>query len=257
MNGNLMRFLTVIAATVGSASTGLAQQNAPMPTPIVEIFACNLNDGSDMADLNVVTTRFNGWADRNNVADYTAFLARPWVYSADLPYDVLWLGAWQNGTAMAQGETLYMTQGEEIAAAFEEVIDCPAHSLYASVGIREPDGPPPQSPVAVFRDCTLRDGRTVPEALDALGQWSEHTAGLGASPFTAALFALGGLTDEQEYTFKAVEGFDSMEALGEFMDVYTAGAFMRAEEIFGRIMECNSPRIYMLTRVRAATPPSG
>ncbi len=229
MNRNLMRFVTGIAAAVLCATAGLAQPNAPMPTPILEIFACNLNDGSDMADLDAVTARFNSWADRNNVTNYTAFLARPWIYSADLPYDVLWIGTWQNGTAMAQGETLYMAQGGEIAAAFESVIDCPAHSLYATVGVREPQGPPPESPVAVFRDCTVRDGRTVPEALDALGQWSEHLATLGATPLSAALFALGGLTDEEDYTFKAVEGFDSMEALGKSLDVYTGGAFMRAE----------------------------
>jgi hypothetical protein len=33
---------------------------------------------------------------------------------------------------------------------------------------------------------------------------------------------------------------------------------LRADELFGRLMTCNSPRIYNLERVRlAAMPPSG
>jgi hypothetical protein len=223
-----------------------------MPTPIIEIYACNFNENSDRADLDAVTARFNTWADRNNTTDYTAFIMTPWVYSPDLPYDVLWLGAWPNGTAMGRGETTYMSQGREIAAAFDTVLDCPTHSLYAEIMINQPGQPPPQNPVAVFRDCTVRDGRTVPEAIEALGQWSEYVKGQGADPFSAILFGLGGLPDEDDYTFKSVEGFESMEALGQFMDLYTGGGFLRAEEIFGRLIECDSPRIYALSRVRLA-----
>jgi hypothetical protein len=40
--------------------------------------------------------------------------------------------------------------------------------------------------------------------------------------------------------------------------MYTGGGFLRAEELFGRLLDCNSARIYNLERVRlAAQPPSG
>jgi hypothetical protein len=248
--------VTGVATGVLVASAALAQQNAPMPTPIVEIFACNFNENSDRADVDAAAARFNTWADRNNVSDYGAFIATPWVYSPDLPYDLLWLGAWPNGTAMGKGEALYMSQGREVAAAFDTAVDCPTHSLYAEVIIKAPEGPAPQNPVAVFRDCTVREGRTVPEAIEALGDWSEYLAGQGANPFSAILFGLGGLPDADDYTFKSVEGFDSLETLGQFLDLYTGGGFLRGEEIFGRLLECDSPRIYTLTRVRASAGPN-
>jgi hypothetical protein len=136
--------------------------------------------------------------------------------------------------------------------------DCSSHALYAEVVINQPAAPPPQSPVAMFEDCTVREGRTAAEAIAAAGQWAEYKKGLGFNEFTAILFPLAGLGNDADYTFKSVIGFDSMAAFGKSVDMYTGGGFLRAEEIFGRLLDCNSPRIYTLERVRTpAAPPSG
>src|SRR5262245_36322241 len=192
MHKKLMTIVTGFT-TILLVESAIAQQPAPMPTPIVEIFACNFEGTNDMADLTAVTTRWSAWADRNNIRDYTAFIASPYVFSEDLPYDALWIGAWPNGTAMAAEEARYLEQGQEIEAAFDAVLDCPSHAHYAEVAINTPEGPPPQNGIAVFRDCTVRDGRTVPEAITALQEWSKYLASKGSSPFSAMLFGLAGL----------------------------------------------------------------
>jgi hypothetical protein len=238
--------------TVLLLDSAFAQQPAPMPTPILEIYACTFEANNDMADLTAVSARWSAWADRNNIRDYTAFIATPYLRSPDLPYDALWIGTWPNGAAMATEEARYFAEGGEIEAAFDAVLDCPNHAQYAVLGINEPEGPPPQNPVAVFRDCTVREGRTVPEAITALQEWSKYLDGRGSSPLSAMLFGLAGLPDDADYTFKAVEGFESMAAYGQYTDVYTGGGFLRAEELFGRLFDCNSARVYVLNRVRAA-----
>jgi hypothetical protein len=68
---------------------------------------------------------------------------------------------------------------------------------------------------------------------------------------------LAGLPNDAHYTFKAVEGFDSIQGFGKNTDIYTGGGFMRVDELLGRIIDCNSPRVYTLERVRqAAEPPA-
>jgi hypothetical protein len=240
-----------LLAISGMAS---AQQAAPMPTPIVEIYGCNFKANKTMNDLHAVATRFNAWADKNKVTDYTAFIVTPMLHGADRKDDALWLGAWPNGAAMGADEALYAAQGREIDAAFDSAVACGSHSQYAEVVVHQPQGPPPEHGVAVFSDCTLRSGRTVPEALAALGQWSEYTASKGQAPFSAVLFALAGLPSDAHYTFKSVDGFDSMQAYGKYLDMYTGGGFMRADELLERLVECNSPRVYALERVRLSAP---
>ena len=157
MNKPLTLLITGIATAL-LLDSAVAQQDAPMPTPVIEIYTCNFTGTNDMADVMGVATRWNAWADRNNVNDYTAFVATPFLYSTDLEYDALWLGGWPNGTAMGVGEAQYLAQGDEIAAAFDAVVECPSHAQYAEVVINAPQGPPPQNGIAVFRDCTVSEG---------------------------------------------------------------------------------------------------
>ena len=234
------------------------QESAPQPTPIIEIFPCTYRGDSDANDLRQLTARFNTWADRNNVTSYTAFVATPYAFSADLGADVLWIGGWPNGTQMGTNETLWQAQGGEVSAAFDALVECNSHSLYAEVIVNQPSGPPPENGVAMFEDCTVHEGRTDAEAIEAARQWAAYTKSRGSDDISAILFPLAGLTSDDDYSFKVVTGFASMEAFGRGTDMYTGGGFLRARELFGRLLDCNSPRIYMLERVRLASmPPSG
>lgn len=229
------------------------EQGAPTPTPIIEVFGCNFVNNSDMGDWNALATRFNAWADRNNLKDYTAFTMTPYVHSDQLTYDVLWLGAFPNGAAMGADEALYFARGADIDAAFGAIVDCSIHQHFAELNLREPQGPPPETDgIASFSDCKVGDGRTVDEAIEALGEWNDYLTERGSDLFSAMLFPLAGESDEADYTFKLVEGFASIEAYGRDIDVYTSGGFRRADELLGRVIDCDSPRLYRLNRVRLA-----
>jgi hypothetical protein len=259
MNKTLVLLGALLSAAVLIATPAIAQQNAPpMPAPVVELYGCKFNANKGMNDLHAVTTRWNTWADKNKMTDYSAFIATPFLHSADLPNDVVWLGAWPNAAAMARDAALSQTkEGREIDAAFDAVGPCASHALYAELVIRRPKSPPPANGVAVFRDCTVRDGRTVSEAITAMGQVAGYMTGRGSEAFNAFLFPLAGLPNNAHYTFKEVVGFGSMDAFGKDLDVYTAGGFQRFEELLGRVIDCNSARVYTLERARqAAEPPA-
>jgi hypothetical protein len=221
------------------------------PTPIIEIFACSFNENSDGEDFNAAAARWNAWADRNNVRDYSAFIATPFLWSTDQTFDVLWIGVWPNATAMGAGEALYFRTGQEIDAGFEAVADCASHSQWAEVVVNAPNTPPPEEGIAVFNDCELRGDYTVPEVLAAIGQVGEYFKGRGGSnAFVAALFPLAGLADDEDYDFKLVQVLSSIEEYGRDLDLYTAGGFLRVRELTGRLIECDSPRVYTIDRVR-------
>lgn len=229
-----------------------AQQNEPTPTPIVEVYGCTFTGNNDLADFQAVAERWSDWSDRRNVTDYTAFIMTPFLFSAQLEYDVLWLGAWPTGAAMAAGEARWVAEGGEVAAAFEAITDCAIHQHFAELVIRAPEAPPPENGVASFRDCKLHEGRIVPEAITAAGQWAEYLVQNGSDLFTAFLFPLAGESDEADYNFKIVEGHADLAAYGQTTDIVTRGGFMRAEELFDRLMDCDSPRVYLLDRTRLA-----
>ena len=229
-----------------------AQEQAPQPTPVVEVYGCTFNGTNDMADLQAVTTRWNAWADRHNFTDYTAFIMTPYLHSDQLTYDVLWLGAWPNGTAMGVGEAVWFAEGGDLQEEFNAVIDCTTHTQYAEFVIGAPEGPTPEAPMAAFSDCTVREGRTTDEAITALAQWREYLVANGVNEFNAVFFPVAGEEPDADYDFKTVEGYETIQSYGRALDVITRGGYQRADELFGRLLDCNSPRVYAFDLVRRA-----
>jgi hypothetical protein len=101
------RWLYLLIAPASLAvGTVAAQQQLPnqgQPAPMVEFYGCNFIGDNGMDDLLAVAERWNSWADRNGVADYTAVILMPVMHSEDFPFDVLWLGANPNGVSFGQG----------------------------------------------------------------------------------------------------------------------------------------------------------
>jgi hypothetical protein len=252
----LTAILTVTAAL--TATSAFAQQSPPpAPTGVVEILGCKFNANKGMNELHSVNARYNAWADKNKMTDYTAFVATPFLHGSDRTDDIVWIGAWPSAAAMARDAALSATkEGHDIDTAYDAVGKCGSHALYAEVVIRQPKTPPPENGVATFRDCTVREGRTAEEAIAALSQLSEYDVKRGSDAFSAVLFPLAGLPNDAHYTFKHVSGSASMDAFGKEVDAYTAGGFRRAEELLGRVVDCNSARVYTLERVRLAAPPA-
>ena len=251
--------VTVACATYLFVSGVSAQDGEP--TGVVEIFACNFVGDSDMGDLLGVAETFNEWADDNGVTDYGAVLLTPHLYSDQITFDVGWVGISPNAAAEGAGLDQWIASGQDVQADFDEVIECPSHTQYAVVNINTPaesdgeDGEEDNGPgLVAFSDCALHDGRIVPDAIAAHEQWSEYLAEHGSDNFSAFLFGLAGLRDDINFNFKAVRAFPNAQAYGQYLDVITAGGFMRAGELFDRVHDCDSPRVYVTNQIREANP---
>lgn len=234
-------------------ATGVNAQEDQQDVAIIEIFACNYNAGNDMDDLLAVTSRWNAWADRNSLTDYTAIILTPYLYSEQIDFDVAWLGVYPSGEAMGAGEGVWFASGQDLQADFDEVVSCAAHTQFAGLAQNTPAEPASATGGLLgLQNCTFHEGHIFPEAQAAIGQWSSYLEENGSDLFMGVLFPLAGESSEASYAFKAATGFDSTQAYGHFLDVYVGGGFQRADEIFDRIIECDNPRLYVTNRVRTA-----
>jgi hypothetical protein len=257
--GNAMRKPIGLPTVIGCVTVlflhaAVAQEEAPAPTPVLEVFGCNFTEGNNMEDYLAVTARWNEWADSNGVDDYSGYILTPYLYSADLTYDFVWVGGWPNGAAMAAGEALWLAEGGDLLADFDATAECSLHAQFAEVVLRRPEGSPPEAPIFMFADCKVSDGRTADEALAATGQWNTYLQENGSDHFSAALFPIAGESEDAGYDYKEIQGFESIDGYGRVVDIVTAGGYERAEELFSRLVTCDSPRVYVGNRVRSAAP---
>ena len=242
-----------LCMTLLLAGSAFTQEDEGPGVVFVEIYGCTYRANNDMGDLLAVTRRWNTWADQRNFTDYSAQILTPYFYSTAFPYDVIWLGVYRNAEALGAGEAAWLAEGGEMNAAFGEVVECSVHAQYAGLPTHLPAQPPPDSdavPLVSFQDCSLENERTVPEALQAHREWGDYLAERGSDLFSGVLFPIAGEDPDADYTYKAVTAYPSAVARARALAALGGGGLQRAGQIFGRNVNCDTPRIYTSNSVR-------
>ena len=229
-------------------SGAYAQDEGPTWAPI-EIYACTFIGDADMDDLNAVIESWNEWEDENGTDGYTAIVMTPNFSAESFPYDVLWVGNWRNGAGLAGMQRLF-AEGGEILEDFGQVIDCSSHQGFAGANVQplgEPTGIVPVS----FTNCTLHEGRIGPEAGAAMGRYIEFLTENGSDAGHWVLRPGPGGAAGDSYDFKWVTAYTSYAGLGHGFELYyNGGGQQQLEAEIGRIMSCDSARIYNSRVVR-------
>lgn len=249
-----MRATTFLTVCLSSA-VALADQHAegaeyPDVVP-VETWTCDFNDGRDMNDLNAVIGEWNEWLDEEEVNDYFAAVVTP-HYFGEVMFDIAWLGAWRHGNAMGTGTDLWVTEGGELAAKFNEVLTCKSHTNFASMNIKPPgdDEDDDTTFVLSFTNCSAEDGKTFDDIMAGLNAWAAHTTESGFQNSMWIMFPIYGESNT-DYDFKVVEGYDDHSAFGNDYELMgNGGHWVKSGEIFDDLLECDVARVYDAKTVR-------
>jgi hypothetical protein len=228
------------------AQEGAAQEGAARVVP-VEFYSCNFQKGKGSRDLGRVVDRFRSWADEYSPS-YSAWILTP-QYHNGLGFDVAWMGSWPSGKAFGESEDNWRSQGGEVAAAFNSVIDCSSHELSLSVAINAPDEPLKDG-LVMFTGCSMKEGKTAADAFAAHKKFDATIQGLG-SDAASWLFYPGMGAAQYEYDYWRVIGFNSYTELGAGAEFFSnGGGFQLSREILSPVVSCGSSTVFNARLVR-------
>ena len=149
------------AAAIIWGAPALSQEGQVKAAP-VDFRACTFQEGKGMKDLDKVSEKFRAYANKHDF-DYAAWLLVPEFANA-VPYDFGWLGAWPSNEAFGVSMEKWKNTGDELAAEFDEVMDCGGrHELAMWVPITAAESSPEEGVLMISR-CSLREGKTEQEA---------------------------------------------------------------------------------------------
>ena len=254
----MKRVLTIVVSTamclfVGS---GIAfaehheESEGPSAVP-VETWTCSYNDGKGPSDLKPVIDEWNAWMDGTGQDNYFAAVVTP-AYYGEGAFDVGWLGAWIDGHAMGSGTDLWLTQGGDVAAKFNEVLTCETHSGWVSMQLRKPpenDDESDNSFVLSFSNCSFEEGKTFEELTAAQTTWNAYADENGINGGAWMMFQVYGQEDG-DYDFKYVTSTDDFTMLGANWQKFSDGHWRKSEELFDDLLDCDVSRIYSATAIR-------
>jgi hypothetical protein len=254
-NGTFLVSAVVCCAVLAGVAPALAAEaEAGMSIRPMELYGCEFRDGMGLSDLEKVTASWNAWMDSSGQHDYWAYILVPFFHSAELEYEVLWAGGWPTGVAMAKGLERWVTEGGALAADFDKVVDCDALVNFAVMDL-QPPGPPAASGPVTFSNCKVEEGRKTSDALEAVSAWVAYEKEQGVDADHFILFPAFGESSDADYSFKWVS-ISTWAEFGKSYDQYgNGGGYRKAGELFEGLLDCDSSRVYVSTRVRTMMMP--
>ncbi len=240
-----------------SAGIGIADEHegeadeANVAVP-VEIFTCKYNEGKGPADLDAATNKWNAWADKNGVDDYSAWTLVPYYSGPDQDFDVLWLGGSDNAKTLGRVQDTWLATGSKEAEGFAEVVSCDAHVAYAVLRMKKPPKRDnPSNVVISFSDCNTAEGITFDDLYTPLIEWGNYKGENGSTAGMWVFFPSYGGGGE-EFDFKWVTAHQNLEDMGADWDQFSESGWKKANELFAGKLQCDSSRSYLATNRRMA-----
>jgi hypothetical protein len=248
MNRLTIAAITGFTAVLGWASPNPAMAENPKATP-VDFRACNFRSGKSMADLDLVAAKFRQYANKNDFS-YSAWILMP-QYHNGATFDVGWLGAWPDGEAFGVSMESWRKTGRGLQAEFDQVIDCSGrHEMAGSWPINAPEGTPVDG-VLMFYQCTLIDGKTLPEAYAAHLEAGTAMKALGSLAFSWFYQPVIGAGDI-DHDYYHVVGFHRYSDMGATMEMYANGGGRQKQlEFLSSVATCETPTLFDVVNVRA------
>lgn len=235
-------------------STSMAQDEIREidPATPLELFACKFNEGMGLEDWDATVAKFNDWADKRNVTDYSAWRLLPYYAGPEQDFDVLWVGGSPSATSLGRTQDMWLAEGGKIQEEFNKVTTCDAHVNYATLQFKTPPKrEDPSNIIVSFSDCKMSDGVTFDDLYPSLIGWADYREGHGSTSGMWVLFpAYGG--GAEEFDFKFVAAWGSLEEQGVDYDQYSQEGWKKGNELFAGKVDCDSARVYLTKNLRMA-----
>jgi hypothetical protein len=250
----LQKFMVGLHAVAVACALGLAVPSAAQLPPAlirpVEVSTCDFATDKGAADLDRLATEFNRWMTDSGAPEYAAYALLPLVHSAEIDFDVAWIGAWPDGATMGESMAHGFKNRSALASIFDSAMTCRDNRNFSMLTLRQPAATEAMGPVEAST-CTLRLGATRDAALTAAQEWVDYTGTIGSTAAHWLLFPAYGERSDANYTFKWAVGYESFEAFGRDYDQLTNGSGLdRYNELFELVLRCDSPRLYSARTIR-------
>lgn len=247
-SGALLMSFGVVVADNHEGDAEEANVASPM-----EMWACKYNEGKGPADLDAANKKWNAWADKQGVTDYSAWTLVPYYSGPDQDFDVLWFGAADTAKALGRAQDMWIAKGSKEAEAFAEAVTCHTHAAYSVLMMKQPPQDDDNSSfVVTFSDCDTSDGVTFDDLYMPIKEWGEYRAENGSKAGHWIFFpSFGG--GNEDFDFKWVTTASSFEELGADWDQMNESGWQKANELFQGKLRCDSSRAYIATTLRSAS----
>ena len=211
-----------------------------MPAPIpVEFWICEYNEGKSASDLEPVIKEWKKTMGKGR--EYESWMLTPAYSSQNLNNGVIFTGWWPDFASMgAEVEYVMEKVNPKMDPKWLEVITCDTHAEGTAIQMRDGMDTNLESGMMTYQNCSLREGKTVAELMQANMQMNEFMDKAGVDSISAGIIFPGvGAPNGFDYTMTFWS--PGMKKLGEtFSKASKAGFAQVSQKLFGDLQDCDN-----------------
>ena len=219
-----------------SADDHGSQMAAPIP---VEFWICEYNEGKSASDLEPVIKEWKKTMGKGR--EYESWMLTPAYSSQNLNNGVVFTGWWPDFASMGSEVEYAMEKvNPKMDPKWLEVITCNTHAEGTAIQMRDGMDTNLESGMMTYQNCSLREGKTVTELMQANMQMNEFMDKAGVDSISAAIIFPGvGAPNGFDYTMTFWS--PGMKKLGEtFSKASKAGFAQVNQKLFGDLHDCDN-----------------
>ena len=222
-----------------------SQMQAPIP---VEFWVCEYKEGMGAVDLEPVIKE---WKKTMGKRDYEAWMLTPsYARNGAMNNMVMFTGWWPSFSKMGEEVEYAMEKvNPKMDPKWNEVITCAIHAEATAVQTRNGMDTSLDSGVMSYAGCRLKEGKTVPELMQAHAKMSKFMDKIGINKVSSAVL-FPGVGAGNDYDYTITTWAPGMKVLGETFETAIANGVAQAvSEVFGDVGECDNGARFVGKRI--------
>ena len=241
----MRKLISIVGLALLASAPALADHHAAPRMSAIEGFFCNINDGKGMDDVMKVSAKWSDWASENFSSPYAAWVMAPVAANKQaFDYDYFWLGVSKNHSDLGTVGDEWIAKGGSMQKQFDKTVACENHIIFSSMEVK-PLASREKPGFVQLSSCQFTENGNMASLMAADKKWSAWMDKNNVPGGIYRWFPGVGWSPNNQTDLFSVYTAESMAERGEAHDMIMAGGLQAFEEIYGDVMACDSPQLYM------------
>ena len=216
----------------------------------LEVISFTLNQKKDIADVIEWSSGVDTFVSEELDTGYMAWIVIPDAVNLDdYPMDFFWLGVADDFKSLGKGRDTYFEKADKLQEKMEKISSLEGRRLFASMPVKPIIDSGPGNGLLTVWSCQFQEGMGFAELAAADQTMMAYMDKVEMPGGMYRWFSGPGAPSSEEADFRNVLLNDTDESRGAFVDMMMAGGFKVAQESYGKVIDCDAPRVWRAIHV--------
>ena len=216
----------------------------------LEVISFTLNDKKDIADVIEWSSEVDAFVSEEVDTGYMAWIVIPDAVNLDdYPMDYFWLGVADDFKSLGKGRDTWFEKSGKLQDEMAKISSLEGRRLFSSIPVKPITDSGPGNGLLSVWSCQFQEGMGFAELAAADQTMMAYMDKVEMPGGIYRWFSGPGAPSSEKTDFRNVVVNETDESRGAAVDMMLAGGLKVAQESYGKVIDCDAPRVWRAIHV--------